>query len=120
MTEHAQLLAQAVNGEDIAWSAHPCFSAILMKQMLTSAANPRASVSRVRVPPGGVIGWHHHATQTERAYVLEGQSTLTLDEIPLPFGAGCIVAIPAYTRHTLIIDGAEPVEVLCSFTPPNA
>ena len=60
MTEHAQPPAQVVHAEEIAWTAHPRFSDILIKQMLTAAANPLASVSRVRVPPGGVIGWHRH------------------------------------------------------------
>jgi len=88
--------------------------------MLTSAANPLASVSRVRVPPGGVIGWHQHAAQTETVYVLAGDSTLTLGESPVRFGAGQIVAIPPATRHTLVNDGAETVELLCFFTPPSA
>ena len=118
MTEHAQPPAQVVNGEEIAWTAHPRFSDILMKQMLTSAVNPLASVSRVRVPPGGVIGWHQHATQTETVYVLAGDSMLTLAESPVRFGAGQIVAIPPTMQHTLVNDGAEPVELLCFFTPP--
>jgi quercetin dioxygenase-like cupin family protein len=118
MTENAQPPAQVVNGEEIAWTTHPRFSDILMKQMLTSSANPLASVSRVRVPPGGVIGWHQHATQTETIYVLAGDSTLTLDASPVPFAAGQIVAIPPTTRHTLVNDGAETVELLCFFTPP--
>jgi quercetin dioxygenase-like cupin family protein len=120
MTEHAQLPAQVVNGEEIAWTAHPRFADIRMKQMLTSAANPLASVSRVRVPPGCVIGWHQHATQTETVYVLTGDSTLTLGESPVRFGRGQIVAIPPTLRHTLVNDGAEPVELLCFFTPPVA
>ena len=120
MTEHVQPPTQVVNGEEIAWAAHPRFSDILMKQMLTSAANPLASVSRVRVPSGGVIGWHQHAAQTETVYVLAGDSTLTLGESPVPFGAGQIVAIPPTIRHTLVNDGAETVELLCFFTPPSA
>ena len=120
MTEHAQPPAQVVDGEEIAWTAHPRFADIQMKQMLTSAANPLASVSRVRVPPGGVIGWHQHAAQTETVYVLAGDSTLTLGESPVRFGAGQIVAIPPTLRHTLINDGAETVELLCFFTPPVA
>ena len=120
MTENAQPPAQVVNGEEIAWTAHPRFSEILMKQLLTAAANPLASVSRVRVPAGGVIGWHQHAEQTETVYVLAGDSTLTLGESPVRFGAGRIVAIPPTLRHTLINDGAETVELLCFFTPPVA
>jgi quercetin dioxygenase-like cupin family protein len=120
MTEHAQPAAKVVDGEEIAWTAHPRFANILMKQMLTSAANPQPSVSRVRVPPGGIIGWHQHAAQTETVYVLAGDSTLTLDETPVRFCAGQIVAIPPTVRHTLINDGAEIVELLCFFTPPTA
>jgi quercetin dioxygenase-like cupin family protein len=119
MTEHAQPPVQVVDGEEIAWTAHPRFADIRMKQMLTSAANPLASVSRVRVPPGGVIGWHQHAMQTETVYVLAGDSTLTLGESPVRFGAGQIVAIPPAIRHTLVNDGAETVELLCFFTPPS-
>jgi quercetin dioxygenase-like cupin family protein len=119
MTEHAQPPAQVVDGEEIAWTTHPRFADIRMKQMLTSTANPLASVSRVRVPPGGVIGWHHHATQTETVYVLSGQSTLTLGETPVAFGAGQIVAIPPTMHHTLVNKGSEPVELLCFFTPPT-
>jgi quercetin dioxygenase-like cupin family protein len=118
MTENAQPPAQVVDGEEIAWTAHPRFADILMKQMLTSATNPLASVSRVRVPPGGVIGWHQHAEQTETVYVLAGESTLTLGESPVRFSAGQIVAIPPTMQHTLVNEGSEPVELLCSFTPP--
>jgi len=120
MTENAQPPAQVVNGEEIAWTTHPRFADILMKQMLTSAANPLASVSRVRVPPGGVIGWHQHAEQTETVYVLAGDSTLTLGESPVSFCAGQIVAIPPTLRHTLINEGSETVDLLCFFTPPIA
>ena len=120
MTEHVQPPTQVVNGEEIAWTAHPRFSDILMKQMLTSAANPLASVSRVRVPPSGVIGWHQHAAQTETVYVLAGHSTLTLDETPVPFSTGQIVAIPAGLKHRLENAGPETVELLCIFTPPIA
>ena len=75
----------AVAEEEVPWVAHPRFAEISMRQLLTSRDNPLASVSRVRVPPGGVIGWHHHAIQTETVYVLSGQSTLTLGETPVRF-----------------------------------
>ena len=120
MSQDAQPAIPVVDVEEVAWTGHPRFAGILMKQVLTSAANPLASVSRVRVPPGGVIGWHHHATQTETVYVLSGASTLTLGETAFPFGSGHIVAIPPGTEHTLTNAGPEPVELLCFFTPPIA
>ena len=120
MTEHAQPPAQVVDGEEIAWTVHPRFADILMKQMLTSFANPLASVSQSGRRPAASSAGHQHAAQTETVYVLAGDSTLTLGESPVRFGAGQIVAIPPATRHTLVNDGAEPVELLCFFTPPSA
>ena len=119
MTEDVKQSSLVVQEQEIAWSAHPRFADILMKLLLTSAANPLASVSRVHVPPGGVIGWHQHATQTETVYVLAGRSSLTLGETATPFDAGHIVAIPPGTQHTLRNDGSDPVELLCFFTPPS-
>jgi quercetin dioxygenase-like cupin family protein len=60
-----------------------------------SAECPGASISRVRVPPGAVIGQHHHAGQVETVYVLAGRSILTLGDRETPFAAGQIVAIPS-------------------------
>ena len=85
MAQDVSVSFDVVAEEQVPWVAHPRFADIQMKQMLTSAANPLASVSRVRVPPGGVIGWHQHASQTETVYVLAGDSTLTLGESPVRF-----------------------------------
>lgn len=104
---------------EVAWTPHPRFAGIRMKQLLTSASNPHASVSRVQVPPGGVIGWHQHATQVETVYVLAGTSALTLDETTYPFSAGQVVAIPMGHMHTLSNAGSETVELLFFFTPPS-
>jgi quercetin dioxygenase-like cupin family protein len=100
------------------WNPHPRFAGIQIKQLLTSTQNPAASISRVRVPPGSVIGWHHHAGQIETVYVLAGESVLTLAGREHPFAAGQIVAIPSELEHTLRNDGPETVDLLCVFTPP--
>jgi quercetin dioxygenase-like cupin family protein len=118
MTEDVIQSSLVVQEQEIAWSSHPRFADILMKPLLTSAANPLASVSRVQVPPGGVIGWHQHTAQTETVYVLAGSSTLTLGQTRVPFEAGQIVAIPPGTEHTLHNASPDPVELLCFFTPP--
>jgi quercetin dioxygenase-like cupin family protein len=118
MTEdpsYTPLVADERAGE---WKPHPRFAGIQMKQMLTSADNPAASISRVRVPPGAVIGWHHHAGQVETVYVIAGRGALTLGERETPFFSGQIVAIPSELPHTLRNDGPETVELLCIFTPP--
>jgi quercetin dioxygenase-like cupin family protein len=118
MVSDSSLLARVADEANAAWAAHPRFAGIQMKQLLTSADSPTASVSRVRVPPGGVIGWHHHAGQVETVYILAGESVLTLGDQETPFAAGQIVAIPSELPHTLRNEGPETVELLCFFTPP--
>jgi quercetin dioxygenase-like cupin family protein len=118
MTQPERPEGTIVDAPAIAWSDHPRFPGIRMQQLLTAGDNPRASVSRVHVPPGGVVGWHTHREQVETVYVLSGQCALTLGELEHPFGAGQIVAIPDALDHMLRNDGPEDVELLCFFTPP--
>jgi quercetin dioxygenase-like cupin family protein len=115
MTSH---IPPIIDEDGADWAAHPRFAGIQMKQLLTSADNAAASISRVQVPPGGVIGWHHHAGQVETVYVLAGEGVLTLGDQEAPFYAGQIVAIPSELEHTVRNDEAETVELLCIFTPP--
>jgi quercetin dioxygenase-like cupin family protein len=120
MTHHEHPTPRIVDAPITSWVDHPRFPGIRMQQLLTSQDNPGASVSRVRVPPGGVVGWHSHREQVETVYVLSGRSMLTLGAQEHPFGAGEIVAIPAALEHTLRNEGTEAVELLCFFTPPVA
>lgn len=107
-----------VNPDAIPWAGHPRFENILMQPLITSATHDLASVARVHVPPGGVIGLHIHAREVEVVYVLSGASLLTLGDADSPFNAGQVVAIPAGLEHGLRSVGDEPVELLTIFTPP--
>jgi len=91
-----------------------------MKALLTSADNALASVSLVCVPLGSEVGWHLHATQVETVYLLRGHAMLTIGEADAELLPGCIVAIPIGARHRLRNVGAEAVELLAFFTPPNS
>ena len=108
------------NEAGLEWTEHPRFRDIWVKKLITSQENPFASINVVRVPPGGVIGWHGHAEQIETVYALAGQSALTLGKTEVPFGAGQIVAIPPGLQHTLRNTGLEDVKLLTVFTPPLA
>jgi quercetin dioxygenase-like cupin family protein len=100
------------------WVEHARFKGIYAKTLLTVADNPWANVNVIRVPPGGFVGRHHHATQIEIICVLTGQAVLTLDQTDLSLVNGQLVAIPMGVEHALRNDGAEPAEVLTIFTPP--
>jgi quercetin dioxygenase-like cupin family protein len=97
---------------------HPRFRGIYLKGLLTSAENPFANVNIVHVPPGGVIGHHHHPEQIETIYVLKGQSVFFVGGTEVHFNAGQIVAVPIGMEHGLRNLGSEQVELLTFFTPP--
>jgi quercetin dioxygenase-like cupin family protein len=117
MTEHLKQAPPVIDTASLPWSDHPRFSGILMKPLYKAGEGVGPGVSRVNVPPGGVIGWHNHTNQVETVYVLSGSSILTLDDREVAFAAGQIVAIPAQFDHTLCNTGEEVVELLCIFTP---
>ena len=100
------------------WQEHTRFAGIYMKGLLTSEDNPLASVNVVQVPPGGIIGRHHHAHQLETVWIIKGNAMLTLDQTDLHLKDGQIVAIPIGLEHALQNEGDTPVELLTFFTPP--
>jgi quercetin dioxygenase-like cupin family protein len=107
-----------VDLESTQWEPHPRFPGILMKTLLTTADNAFANVNLVLIPPGCEVGWHHHSMQMETVFLLQGQSTLTIDKSEQPLHAGQIVAIPLGAEHTLRNNGTQPVEIMAIFTPP--
>ncbi len=100
------------------WQEHARFPGITMKNLLTPADNPHASVNVVQVPQGGVIGRHRHATQVETVWVICGKPILTLDQTEVPLKDGQIIAIPIGLEHALRNEGQALVELLTFFTPP--
>jgi quercetin dioxygenase-like cupin family protein len=100
------------------WLEHARFSGIYMKSLLTSADNPLASVNAVQIPPGGIIGRHHHAQQLETVWVIKGEGILTLEHTDIHLTAGQVVAIPTSLEHALRNETDTPVELLTFFTPP--
>jgi quercetin dioxygenase-like cupin family protein len=100
------------------WQEHTRFSGIYMKSLLTSADNPLASVNAVQVPPGGVIGRHHHGQQFETVWVIKGEVILTIGDIDVSLHDGQIIAIPIALEHALRNESQESVELLTFFTPP--
>jgi quercetin dioxygenase-like cupin family protein len=116
MTENLKQAPPVIDVGSLSWSDHPRFAGVMMKPLYKAGEGVGPGVSRVNVPPGGVIGWHDHPEQVETVYVLAGSSTLTLGDKEVAFAAGQIVAIPAQLKHTLRNTGDATVELLCIFT----
>jgi len=108
-------VADLMDGE---WQEHARFPGIYMKNLLTSADNPFASVNVVQVPPGGIIGRHAHAQQLETVWIIKGEAILTLGQADVHLNDGQIIAIPIALEHALRNEGQAPVELLTFFTPP--
>ncbi len=109
-----------VDGNTLSWEEHPRIKNILMKTLLTSADNPMANISLVRVPVGGSVARHLHANEVETIYLLSGRRELILADESVSFNAGSVVAIPKGLEHELHNSGDEPIELLAFFTPPLA
>ena len=109
-----------VDGNALPWNEHPRFKNIDMKALLTSADNPLANISLVRVAVGSAVPRHLHANEVETVYLVSGRSELVLGDERFPFNAGSVVAIPIGLEHELHNVGDEPVELLAFFTPPLA
>lgn len=100
------------------WNEHSRFAGIYAKSLLGTADNPFATINVIRVPPGGSVGRHRHASQVETIYILTGEAVLTVNQDTLPLKRGQLVAIPIGIEHALQNDGDVTAEVLTIFTPP--
>lgn len=119
MAEHDQKVS-IVDGNTLHWAEHPRIQNIFMKALLTSADNPLANVSLIRVPVGSAVSRHLHANEVETVYLLTGKSKLVLGDERVSFNAGSIVAIPKGLEHELHNVGDEPVDLIAFFTPALA
>lgn len=117
MTENDQKVPM-VDSNALHWEEHPRIQNIFMKVLLTSADNPLANISLVKVPVGSHVSRHLHPGEVETVYLLAGKSELVLGEERVPFNAGSVVAIPKGLEHELHNVGDETVELLAFFTPP--
>jgi quercetin dioxygenase-like cupin family protein len=100
------------------WREHVRFPGIYMQTLLDISNNLLASVNAVRVPPGGVIGRHHHEKQLETIFIIRGNAILTLDQTEVYLRERQILAIPIGLEHALRNESQDFFELLAFFTPP--
>lgn len=74
-------------------------------------------VTRVRLEPASVIPPHDHPNE-QMSVVLEGSLEMTLADETRQLGPGDVVAIPANTRHGVVV-GRSGATVIDVFTPPR-
>ena len=71
-------------------------------------------------PPGSRPAGHVHAAEEETVYCISGRGRLVSPEGSAELEPGVAVFIPSGLFHATECDGPEPLELLCSFSPPVA
>ncbi len=71
-------------------------------------------------PPGSKPTGHVHPAEEETVYCISGHGRLVSSEGDAELEPGVAVWIPAGLFHATESDGPEPLELLCSFSPPVA
>jgi len=110
--------ARFFDANHMEWTEHERFPGIRIKPLETRATHPAASVMLVRLGPGSVIEPHQHEKETETAYVLAGQGTLTHGDHQTPVGPATGISIPPGLTHSLRNTGDELLDLIAIHTPP--
>lgn len=87
---------------------------LFRRELLT---NLYSQVVLMCVEPGEEIGWETHPTD-QLLLFLEGTGEAQLDGERSEVFAGCLVAVPAATRHNFINTGHTPLKLVTFYAPP--
>ncbi len=110
-TDHAKFLA------DVQWIAHPVFSGVSMKHMLTGEdTGGTLSSHLVRIDPHCCLALHNHAHQLELHEVLDGNGRCRLAGRDLTYEFGAMAIIPQGEEH-MVEAGANGLTLLAKFFP---
>jgi quercetin dioxygenase-like cupin family protein len=69
------------------------------------------------VPPGGGPPPHVHSREDEGFYILEGEITLTVDNVPIVAKAGMFANMPIGTPHSFKNESSRPARMLITVAP---
>ncbi|MDX2008000.1 MAG: cupin domain-containing protein [Meiothermus sp.] len=88
---------------------------LFQREILT---NLYSQVVLMSLEPGEDIGRDTHPTDRLLLF-LEGTGEAELDGDRSEVFAGCLVAVPAATRHTVINTGDAPLKLVTFYAPPE-
>jgi len=54
------------------------------------------------LPPGKILGLHHHADDAEFYYVLSGRAKVTVDDEEIDATPGTAIYIPVASKHSIL------------------
>jgi mannose-6-phosphate isomerase-like protein (cupin superfamily) len=80
--------------------------------------NRRQSLAAATVAPGASTQLHRHRTTEEIYHFISGSGRMRLGNEEFSVSPGDTVCIPPGTAHSLHNTGTEPLQLLCSCSPP--
>ena len=71
------------------------------------------------LPPGKVLGLHHHVGDAEFYYVLSGRAKITVDDEEIDAKPGTAIYIPPDSPHKILNDGEEKFVMIYGLNAPT-
>lgn len=99
---------------DIEWQAHPSFSGVFVKPMLTGEEKMGFKNMLIKLVPGGEILPHTHEV-TEVFYFISGAGDVLVNGERVEQRKGSLVAAPAGVEHGIKNNSTEDIFILANF-----
>ena len=71
------------------------------------------------LPPGKILGLHHHVGDEEFYYVLKGRATVTVEDMVIDAVPGTAIYIPESAKHSIVNDGHETFVMVYGLNAPT-
>ncbi|MFH0850448.1 MAG: cupin domain-containing protein [Candidatus Bathyarchaeota archaeon] len=71
------------------------------------------------LPPGRVLGLHHHVGDAEFYYVLSGRAKVTVEDMEVDATPGTAIYIPPSAKHSIVNDGTENFVMVYGLDAPT-
>jgi len=71
------------------------------------------------LPPGKVLGLHHHVGDAEFYYVLSGRAKVTVEDLEVDATPGTAIYIPPDAKHSIVNESREKFVILYGLNAPT-
>lgn len=71
------------------------------------------------LPPGKILGLHHHVGDAEFYYVLSGRATVTVEDMKVDATPGTAIYIPPDAKHSIVNDSDKNFTMIYGLNAPT-
>lgn len=114
-------VSRAVRYDDVPWKRNDDprdwlnYKRLIWEQMGSSDL----CIGIGELPPGKVLGLHHHVGDAEFYYVLSGRAKITVDDEVIDATPGTAIYIPKDSTHKILNDGKEKFVMVYGLNAPT-